>query len=86
MGVPLDEELMQTMDLIYKVIKERGVDHTDAEIRCMVVATNLRGFAQALLITDDVGGGVDLKRAALGLLGTADWLMGDIEPDKEVKE
>lgn len=80
-----DQELNSLMDDMFKTIKRLDSSYSDAEVRCLIVAHNMRGLANALIIIDEAGETLDLKRTALGLLGTADWLKGDIEYKNEVK-
>lgn len=83
---PLDEQLTSIMTHLFNIIRPAEKNLTDVELRCLIVATNLRGLAEAMLIANDRDNGIDLPKTALGLLGTADWLKGDLEPltDKRV--
>lgn len=85
MDEPLDEQLINIMEHLFDIIQPHKGDLTDVELRCLIVSTNLRGLAETLLVADDKKMPADLKKTALGLLGTADWLKGDIEPPEDGK-
>ena len=77
----LDEDLIGAMDQMFIMLRPLIPDISDESLRCIIVSTNLRGLAEGLLQIDDREvdtGVVDLKQTALGLLGTADWLKGDL--------
>lgn len=82
---PLDEELIEIMTHLFAMIRPLEKTLTDTELRCLIVAANLRGLAESVLQVDDKQGAINLKRTALGLLGTADWLQGDLEPSSKEK-
>lgn len=82
---PLDEELISIMTHLFNIIRPAEKNLTDAELRCLIVATNLRGLAESMLNANDHDDDVNLPRIALGLLGTADWLKGDLEPTTDEK-
>lgn len=86
MGEPLDETLIKLMDNLYKIIRPMEKELSDTELRCLIVASNLKGLAESLLEIDDRQGTMNLRKTALGLLGTADWLKGDLEPSSERHE
>lgn len=82
---PLDEELIGIMTHLFEMIRPLEKNLNDHELRCLIVASNLRGLAESILQVDDKQGTISLKRTALGLLGTADWLQGDLEPSSKQK-
>lgn len=83
---PLDETLITLMSHLFEMIRPMEKNLTDTELRCLIVSSNLRGLAESLLEIDDRGGSMNLRKTALGLLGTADWLKGDLEPSAERHE
>lgn len=83
---PFDIEITTIMDHLFNIIRPAEKTLSDVELRCLVAASNLRGLAEAMLVADDNSTGIDLKRTALGLFGTADWLKRDIEPTSEKVE
>lgn len=83
---PLDETLTTMMQHLFNIIRPYDTTLTDAELRCLIVSSNLRGLAEALLVAEEHGNPIHIKKTALGLLGTADWLKGDIEPTQKMVE
>ena len=73
------------MTHLFAMIRPLEKTLTDTELRCVIVASNLRGLAESILQVDDKDGNINLKRTALGLLGTADWLQGDLTPDNKTR-
>jgi hypothetical protein len=84
--LPLDLELIETMnnlrDQLRGMIAAGSTPLNEEGMRCLIVSSNLRGLAEAMLSVDDAGAQPDLKKISLALLGTAEWLRGDIEIDK----
>jgi len=86
----IDEELITAMDHVSRGIRivsdSLGHNYSDAEIRCLVVSSNIKALAEAMLQNEERGVPIPAKIYALGLLGTADWLKGDISIEKPVTE
>lgn len=81
----LDEDLNNTMDILFNVLSPLLPDASPESIRCLIVSSNLRGVAEAMLQIDEAGiEKLNLKQWSLGLLGTADWLKGDLEEKYEI--
>lgn len=79
MAEPLDEHLQALMDAMRSHLNTIGPDlYNDAEMRCLIVATNLKGLANALLEAEDSNHPLPTSRVVLGLFGTAEWLEGDL--------
>lgn len=55
--------------------------HTPEQLRLMIVSTNLESLAKTFLIADNQPDTIslDLKKVALGLLGTADWIKDGLD-------
>lgn len=75
--LPLDMELDETMETVFQIIKENPDNKdSDDQLRMRIVASNLRALSTVLLLADsrpDMG--LDVKKVALGLLGTSDFLL-----------
>lgn len=58
-----------------------GGTYTPAQIKLMIVATNLESLAKTFLLADDAPDEIELnlKQVALGLLGTSDWVKEGLE-------
>lgn len=73
---PLDEELYSAMDDVFEMIKGNLANRdTDDQLKRRIVYHNLNALAQVILLADaNPEMTLDLKRVALGILGTADWI------------
>lgn len=74
-----DQTMFNILDGTFKAALLLGGTHTPEQIKLMMVATHLESLANLFLLADetsDKGGdtALDLKKVALGLMGTADWV------------
>lgn len=57
-----------------------GSTHTPEQLKLMIVATNLESLANTFLLADEANEvDLDLKKVALGLMGTSDWVKEGLE-------
>lgn len=75
--LPLDAELDETMEMVFDIIKANPENtDTDDQLRMRIVASNLRALSTVLLMADENPNiGLDIKKVALGLLGTSDFIV-----------
>lgn len=78
--MPIDENLINTMNHYLAIAKAVDPNHSEDWYRRKIVATNLKGLANMLLEAHENKIPADFQQLALGLLGTADWL----EPDDDI--
>lgn len=73
---PLDQDLIDTMNGMVELMREMGWDQdTDDQLRMRIVGHNLRGIAEMFMIAAEKDIQLDFNQLALGMLGTADWLL-----------
>ena len=75
--IPFDVEIRDILEDTYKkaTILNDG-QFTPDQLKLMILATNLQSLANTFLLADKSPGEVkmDLKKVALGILGTHDWI------------
>ena len=81
-----DEFQISALENLYRIVSTVDQKHTAAELRCLIVSNSLQGLADALLKAEAAGRDIDCKRTALGLLGVAEWLRGDLLTLQEEQE
>lgn len=73
---PLDQDLQETMSSMVEIMREMGWDQdTDDQLRMRIVGHNLRGMAEMFMVAHEKEIQLNCQQLALGMLGTADWLM-----------
>ena len=77
---PLDEELIESMQSLFEILKEHPENaDTDEQLKMRIVSSNLKALANVMLIADSKEEiSLNLKQVALGLLGTAAYLSDDL--------
>lgn len=79
----MDQDLTELMNGMLKVMSVAYPDIPEQLLRQKIVAANLKGTVQVILIADDPENPVllNLKALCLGLLTVADWLDPGEVPD-----
>lgn len=76
---PLDTELYDTMEAVFQIIKGNPENRdTDDQLRMRIVASNLKALSSVLLLASRPDIQLDVNKVALGLLGTADFLINHL--------
>lgn len=72
----LEQDLIDLMDGMLKVMTTAYPEYPEPLLRQKIVAANLKGMVNVILIGDDPDAPVrvNLKALCLGLLAAADWL------------
>lgn len=82
----MDQDLTALMEGMLKVMSVAYPDIPEMLLRQKIVAANLKGTVQVILVADDPDSPVrlNLKALCLGLLAAADWLDPEEVPDAPV--
>lgn len=79
----ISEDLTDLMNGMFKVLSIAGTGMSPETLRAKIVAANLKGMVNVILIGDDPESSVkvNLKAVCLGLLSVADWIDPEEVPD-----
>lgn len=72
---PFDIEIRNLLEATFQAALKVQSDLSPEQIKLLIVATNLQSIANTFLLADERPEvQLNLKQAALGILGTKDWL------------
>lgn len=79
--INFDLEIRNLLEGAYQAALKlnKGQVYSPEQIKMMIVATNLESLAKTFLHADETEEAtLDLKKVALGILGTIDWIKEDL--------
>lgn len=75
MSEPFDVEIRNLLEATYQAALKIESSLTPEQLKLLIAATNLQSVANTFLLADERPEvQLNLKQAALGILGTKDWL------------
>lgn len=79
--IGFDQEIFSLLEETFKAALSIGGDYSPEQIKLMIVATNLESLAKMFLVADNKPEEVtlNLKKVALGIMGTSDWIQSSFE-------
>jgi hypothetical protein len=75
--INFDQEIRNILEQTFQAALAVGKNkYTSEQIKLMIVASNMHALAKTFLEADENPNGVslNLKKVALGILGTSDWI------------